>query len=191
MRPILRQAITAAALAALLAVPSTAQQQQRPGIMGELISDVTDVQQKLVALAKEVPYSKYDWRPSPGVRSIGEVYLHLASDNYLLPSFIGVPIDASTRIVATDFSTLTKFEQQKLGTDATVGTINKSFDHLIKAMQETPDSKLDEKIKFFGREVTVRNLWVMTVNHLHEHLGQSIAYARSNNVTPPWSKKGG
>ncbi len=23
---------------------------------------------------------------------------------------------------------------------------------------------------------------------MHEHLGQSIAYARSNGVTPPWSK---
>ena len=22
----------------------------------------------------------------------------------------------------------------------------------------------------------------------HEHLGQSIAYARTNNVVPPWSK---
>jgi hypothetical protein len=29
---------------------------------------------------------------------------------------------------------------------------------------------------------------VGTVTHLHEHLGQLIAYARSNKVTPPWSK---
>jgi hypothetical protein len=27
-----------------------------------------------------------------------------------------------------------------------------------------------------------------TVTHLHEHLGQLIAYARSNNVEPPWSR---
>jgi uncharacterized damage-inducible protein DinB len=25
------------------------------------------------------------------------------------------------------------------------------------------------------------------VSHEHEHLGQMIAYARSNGVTPPWS----
>jgi hypothetical protein len=25
------------------------------------------------------------------------------------------------------------------------------------------------------------------LNHLHEHLGQSIAYARMNAVVPPWS----
>jgi hypothetical protein len=31
----------------------------------------------------------------------------------------------------------------------------------------------------------------MTATHLHEHLGQLIAYARSNGVTPPWSQAGG
>ena len=65
------------------------------------------------------------------------------------------------------------------------------FAHLLNAMAETPDAKLDDKVKFFGREITVRQLWIATVNHLHEHLGQSIAYARSNNAVPPWSKKGG
>ena len=31
-------------------------------------------------------------------------------------------------------------------------------------------------------------MWITTATHLHEHLGKLIAYARSNNVTPPWSK---
>jgi uncharacterized damage-inducible protein DinB len=31
----------------------------------------------------------------------------------------------------------------------------------------------------------------MLVTHMHEHLGQSIAYARSIGVTPPWSATGG
>jgi hypothetical protein len=37
--------------------------------------------------------------------------------------------------------------------------------------------------------MSVRQVWVVTVAHLHEHLGQSIAYARTNGVTPPWSQK--
>jgi len=40
----------------------------------------------------------------------------------------------------------------------------------------------------FGQKSTNRRLWITTTTHLHEHLGQLIAYARSNNVTPPWSK---
>jgi hypothetical protein len=31
-------------------------------------------------------------------------------------------------------------------------------------------------------------MWIAATTHLHEHLGQLIAYARSNNVTPPWTK---
>jgi hypothetical protein len=27
------------------------------------------------------------------------------------------------------------------------------------------------------------------VSHSHEHLGQSIAYARANNITPPWTAR--
>lgn len=39
----------------------------------------------------------------------------------------------------------------------------------------------------FGSKMTVRELWLLTVTHLHEHLGQSIAYARSNRFTLSWS----
>ena len=55
-------------------------------------------------------------------------------------------------------------------------------------MNDTPDAKLETMQKMFGRESSVRSTWVMTVTHVHEHLGQLIAYARSNKVVPPWSK---
>jgi hypothetical protein len=42
----------------------------------------------------------------------------------------------------------------------------------------------------FGRKTTAQSTWILTVTHLHEHLGQLIAYARSNNITPPWSRGG-
>lgn len=35
---------------------------------------------------------------------------------------------------------------------------------------------------------SVRQVWVLTASHLHEHLGQQIAYARMNGIVPPWSK---
>ena len=40
------------------------------------------------------------------------------------------------------------------------------------------------------REITERALFVLILNHMHEHLGQSIAYARMNGVAPPWSEGG-
>jgi hypothetical protein len=38
-------------------------------------------------------------------------------------------------------------------------------------------------------DMTIRNFMMSTLGHLHEHLGQSIAYARMNKVTPPWTAR--
>ena len=55
-------------------------------------------------------------------------------------------------------------------------------------MRKTPDATLETPPKNSVRKTTTRATWIATVTHLHEHLGQLIAGARSNNVTPPWSK---
>ena len=41
-----------------------------------------------------------------------------------------------------------------------------------------------------GSDYLLGGVLFLIANHMHEHLGQSIAYARTNGVTPPWSKKG-
>ena len=40
----------------------------------------------------------------------------------------------------------------------------------------------------FGNSTTRRGVLVTILSHLHEHLGQSIAYARINGIKPPWSE---
>ena len=72
----------------------------------------------------------------------------------------------------------------------TVDALTKSFDNVREAILAVPESDLDRKIKLFGQEATVRDAMMVLASHAHEHLGQSIAYARSNGVVPPWSAKG-
>ena len=180
----MRTALIAAAVV-LLAVPATAQ--TRTGLMGDLLKDITEVENKVVALAKAMPDTAYAWRPAEGVRSTGEVFLHIAADNYFLPVLMGLPAPAETGITR-DFKTTQAFESKPLGRDAVVAEIQKSFKFLKDSMNATPDDKLDAALEFFGQKSTYRGLWVTTATHLHEHLGQLIAYARTNKVTPPWSK---
>lgn len=180
--------IVAAAVLSMLAAPLAAQ--APAGLMGELVKDVTGVQARLVSLARALPDTALAWRPGTGVRSSGEVLLHVASDNYLLPAGVGVAIPASTGISATDFSTLTTYEKRPLSRDEIIAEMDRSFAHLIAAMSATPPARLEEKVTFFGQEMTVRSLWMVTALHLHEHLGQLIAYTRTNGVTPPWSRQG-
>ena len=142
----------------------------------------------MVGLAKALPAAAYEWRPGKGVRSTGEVLMHVAADNYFLPAVIGVPAPAETGIDGKDYKTAAAFEKRTMTRDQIVAELEKSFAFLKKAMADTPDAKLEAPLDVFGRKTTTRGIWITTATHLHEHLGQLIAYARSNGVTPPWSK---
>jgi uncharacterized damage-inducible protein DinB len=176
----------AAALVAATSFAVTAQ--KRAGIMGDLTADVTDVESKIVGLAKAIPEPAYAWRPMPGVRSVGEALTHVAADNYFMPAALGTAAPAPTGISGTDYKTVEAYEKKTRTRAEIITEVEQSFAFLKKAMADTPDAKLDGAMKMFGRETTMRSGWVSTVTHLHEHLGQLIAYARSNKVTPPWSK---
>lgn len=186
MSRILRRLPAILALMTLPVVPATAQS----GLMADLVKDITEVEQKLVALAKAMPEASYSWSPAEGVRSVGGVFQHVAADNYLLPALLGVEPPATTMIKASDYSTVQKYETRKVDRAVIIADLEASFAHLKQAMQGSPDAKLGEKVTFFGQEQTIQQVWVLTATHLHEHLGQAIAYARSNGVVPPWSRGG-
>jgi uncharacterized damage-inducible protein DinB len=46
-------------------------------------------------------------------------------------------------------------------------------------------------VKFFGTDTTADGILMRILVHNHEHMGQSIAYARMIGVTPPWSQSAG
>src|SRR3984893_17864681 len=52
------------------------------------------VSKQLVALAEATPAEKFTWRPAPGVRSVSEVYMHIAIGNYFLLGQAGVKVPA-------------------------------------------------------------------------------------------------
>jgi uncharacterized damage-inducible protein DinB len=151
----------------------------RSGFRAEFLHDLDDVEKKIVELAEAVPASKYNWRPAPGVRSVSEVYMHIAGGNYFLATFAGAkPPTYDTR-------TLEKITEKGRVTDE----LKKSFDYLRAVAVQASDADLEKPIKMFGNDTTVRGALMTALNHLHEHLGQSIAYARMNGIVPPWSAR--
>jgi len=173
-------------LIGIATMPANAQ--KRAGLMGDLLADITDVESKIVGLANAMPESSYAWRPMPGVRSVGEAFTHVAADNYFMPAALGISAPAATGISGTDYKTVEAYERKARSRAEIIAEVEQSFAFLKKAMSDTPDARLETTMKMFGRESSIRSTWVMTVTHVHEHLGQLIAYARSNKVTPPWSR---
>ena len=140
---------------------------------------------KMVALANAMPQEAYGWRPAEGVRSVSEVYMHVAGTNYWFPTLVGGTPPASSGVTAR-YNTVPPMEQV---TDkaAVVAALQASFDFLVEFVENAPADRLDEAVNMFGTPTTHRGVLVETTIHLHEHVGQSIAYARANGVKPPWS----
>lgn len=184
MRFTIRLSALAAAALLTLAMPVAAQ--TREGVMGDLSRDLTQVEKKVIDLARAMPAGAYEWRAGKA-RSTSEVLMHIAADNYFFPAVLGMPAPAATGITK-EYPTVAAFEKKVLARDALIAELEKSFAFLKASMTAVPDAKLNEAIEVFGEKHTNRGMWMMATAHLHEHLGQLIAYARANNVTPPWSK---
>jgi uncharacterized damage-inducible protein DinB len=178
-----RLAISATAL--LLAASPAAAQSGSPasatGLRKELIAQLADAEQKFVALAEATPADKYTWRPAAGVRSTSEVFMHMVGANYMLPGMAGVKR-------APDVALSPDMETKVTDKAQVVDLLRKSFAHAKLAVMDVPDDQMDASINLFGSPSTKRGLLVLTATHAHEHLGQSIAYARMNGIIPPWSR---
>jgi uncharacterized damage-inducible protein DinB len=145
------------------------------GFRADFLVQLAEVEQKIVGLAEATPADRYNWRPAGDIRSISEVYMHIAGWNYYLATFLG----ARKQPYSGDYE---KIITKKADV---VSELKKSFDHLRTVVESTPD--LDKAVKMMGTTTTKRGVMMTMLNHLHEHLGQSIAYARMNGVVPPWS----
>jgi uncharacterized damage-inducible protein DinB len=162
--------------------PAAAAPAAVPTFQSDWTSDAEFVGKRLVDLANAVPAEKYGWRPAPGIRSVSEVYMHVVGANYFLPSLLGGKLpegfDQTMETKVTDKAKVIEWLKKSIENAKTIGGGLSNAD-------------LDTKIvvKFLGgRELSKRRILMIVQTHMHEHLGQSIAYARSIGVTPPWSE---
>jgi uncharacterized damage-inducible protein DinB len=151
------------------------------GARGEFLAEVVYYEQRYIRLAEAVPAEKYPWRPAEGVRSIGEVYAHIATANYGVARALGTPLPAGI-----DPKTINAAAGDKA---KTIQTLKDSFAHFRAAILAIKDSDLNNPQKMFGQDTTVRGAFVLITGHFGEHLGQSIAYARQNGIVPPWTEE--
>ena len=177
---------TLAAMLALLSTlsfaPVIAEEAAMPaGVRGEMLMWIKDAEDKLIQLAEATPEPKYAWRPAKEVRSTGEVFMHVAAANFGAPNFWGVKPPEGF-----NFETYEKSITKKADI---VKALKDSFAHMEKGFSGIPDADLDKPTDLFGMKTTVRGGYMLLLSHSHEHLGQSIAYARSNGIVPPWTAK--
>ena len=151
----------------------------------DLLGVYSYTQKQVLDLEEAMPQKKFDWRPAPGVRSVAETYLHIAFANYgMVKMATGKepPAEAGWEMNPAKWEKKTKdkAEIKKI--------LEGSFAFVHTAIEAMPDADLEKKVSFFGNEMSARAILIILTSHMNEHLGQSVAYARMNKITPPWSK---
>lgn len=168
-------------VAFLAAVMGVCGQELYEGIGTGYEGELRHVTRQLLQLAEAIPEAKYGWRPAEGVMSVGDVYAHVAVGNYFLLDQVGVapPKDLPAAALAKGAS---KAEVVKW--------LRASLEALKTERAKTTEASRARSVRFLKRvDTTADGVWLRILVHLNEHMGQSIAYARMNGVTPPWSEK--
>jgi uncharacterized damage-inducible protein DinB len=144
---------------------------------------------KLIAMAKDFPEGKYDFKAQEDERTFAQNLLHVAavdydvagrvSNSHLGPDF-GKDAHNPSRDVYRTKADVVKLLEQAVAAGATV-------------IQEQGDAGLDKKMEFgweTGKHVVrISYVWMAAIEHSAEHYGQLVVYYRANNLVPPHSRR--
>ena len=157
--------LTAAGLAVV------AQQRTLPTPQQGITNNFRSVNRRLLDMAKDFPEDKYSYRPSPEVRSFGEVILHAMAGNTFAAKVVrGVP-DANWDKEEVDPKNF------------------KNKAEIVAAFQKSVDEANAELAKIsaeqWGKTLAP---WLAVIEHSGEHYGQLVVYYRLNKLVPPESR---
>lgn len=155
----------------------------QPSTQQEAVNFISFSEGKVLGLAETFTDEQLGWSPAEGVRSTSEVLLHIASGNYFFMSACGFALPEGL-----DPGTL---DETVKGKANIISTVSDSYAFVKESILNIANAQLGDKVEFpFPGEYTKLSAVMLSVDHTSEHLGQLIAYARMNGVTPPWSQGG-
>ena len=151
----------------------------------EMLDRWNDIGNKLVAMAKDFPEDKYDFKVQKDQRTFALNLLHAAALDFVLirrisGSNIGPDFGEGDNPTRDQFKTkadVVKFVQEAVADGAQV-------------IQQQGDAGLDKTSKFFGNRMAHNStIWTFAIEHSGEHYGQLVVYYRANNLVPPDSRR--
>lgn len=164
----------------LLGLPLLGLSQAPTSVQEGAIGMLSFNQGKIVSLAEAIPAETYDWRPEEGVRSVGEALLHMCAANYFFFMQMGATLPEGVNPMS--------MESDISGKENVIAEIKKSMDFAKEQIAAIETSSLTDPVKMpFPGDFNKHSVIMICVDHCAEHMGQLIAYARMNGVTPPWS----
>jgi uncharacterized damage-inducible protein DinB len=151
----------------------------------EMLDRWNDIGNKLIAMAKDFPEDKYDFKLQKDQRTFALNLLHVAALDFLLIRRV------SGTNVGPDFGEGDNPTRDQFKTKAdVVKFVEEAVADGAKVIQEQGDAGLDKTTKFLGNRMSHNsNIWTFAIEHSGEHYGQLVVYYRANNLVPPDSRR--
>jgi uncharacterized damage-inducible protein DinB len=172
---------------ALMAVPVALLGQQKPAASSAPPANPITASEKgfysyvsnaVVGAAQKMPEENYSFKPTPEVRSFGQLVGHLADASYLFCSQVIGEANPAKDIEKTKTSKADLVAALKDG----VAYCNKAFDSMT-------DAKGSEMVKFHSFDIARLTLFTINSAHTDEHYGNMVTYLRLKGIVPPTSEK--
>ncbi|MEM9858012.1 MAG: DinB family protein [Bacteroidota bacterium] len=168
-------------LIVLLLLPATLFAQDNQKARDQIMGLIGFYAERVSQLAEAIPEDKYGYQPSDKVRTAGEAVMHVASANYWLSMKMGAELPSGMDLMT--------FEKSVTGKENIKAELVKSYEFLAASAKAVKDDQLLEAVEFpGGMPMNKRGVMLIALSHVSEHMGQLIAYARANDVVPPWSE---
>lgn len=149
------------------------------------IADLEQMRDKFIALAEAFPADLYDWRPMEGVRSVHDVMALIAAEATLFPTMwdFEKPAWVAEGSFGDELGRLSGLSREEM-----IRELQRSFGHIVEVVGGLSEEERSRQVNFFGLTVDLGTAVTLMATDMHEHLGQAIAYARTNQIVPPWSR---
>jgi uncharacterized damage-inducible protein DinB len=173
--------LCACAVVVLVAAPTSAQVSSAPPanpIASSIAGTLSVVKGYITKSAEQAPESLYAYKATPEVRSLGQLFGHVANANFMICSTIAgekSPASADFEKTATTKVALTK-------------ALADSFGYCEKVYAATTDAEGGKMMELFGMKMA--KLAALAFNNAHnfEHYGNIVTYLRLNKMVPPSSQ---
>ena len=153
-------------------------------ISGHARSLQNQIKINVIKAAEKMPAEEYSFRPTPEIRSYGELIAHVADANYLFCSAALGEKNAGPKL-----EDAVKKDAASKSKAAIVEALTASFAYCDKAFSSLTDQSASETVKFFGQDRARIGVLSFNTSHDFEHYGNIVTYLRLKKIVPPSSER--
>ncbi len=147
-----------------------------PDAVATMKASFDSVKGYIIDSAAEMPEADYAFKPTPEVRSFGQIIGHLADANVMLCSMVLGKQSPSKGVEKSTTS--------KAGLES---ALKASYEY-CEAAFAMPEAAMGEKVKLFGHDSTRLGALLVELTHNWEHYGNLVTYLRLKGHVPPSSR---